>query len=371
MRKVLIVVVLVAAALGLLFWQQHRSGPFFVSGLIEADEIRVGSRLGGRVLEVIVSEGQVVNAGDVLVRLDPYDLHERLAETRATLAAAKVQLDKLKAGFRVEEVAQARARRDRFKAMLDELVAGARPLDFQIQQDKVMVAEAEVTRAQAEYDRVMGLTERAVSESDDAVRGLAVAKAKLEQARHELALMKEGTRAEQIAQAQANLAESEAAFSMAEKGNRAEDITYAEAQLQASEAAMSVIERQMKELVVTAPVKSVVEALELRPGDLIAANAPILSLLDTARLRVRAYVPENRLDLQVGQKVPIRVDAFANRRFSAHISYVSRAGEFTPSNIQTPEERSKQVFRVRVELDEGQDVLRAGMFADVFLEPEK
>jgi HlyD family secretion protein len=84
---------------------------------------------------------------------------------------------------------------------------------------------------------------------------------------------------------------------------------------------------------------------------------------------VRAYLPENRLDLQLGQKATLRVDSFPDRRFAGHISFISRAAEFTPSNIQTPEERIKQVFRIKVMLDEGLDVLRAGMAADVFLEP--
>ena len=107
--------------------------------------------------------------------------------------------------------------------------------------------------------------------------------------------------------------------------------------------------------------------IDLQPGDLVAPNAPVLSLLDTGHLWVRAYVPENRLDIQVGQKVPITVDSFPGKTFSGHISFISRQAEFTPNNVQTPEERSKQVFRIKVEIDEGRDVLRPGMTADVVL----
>jgi hypothetical protein len=91
--------------------------------------------------------------------------------------------------------------------------------------------------------------------------------------------------------------------------------------------------------------------------------------MDDGHLWVRAYVPENRLDLKLGQKMWVTVDSFPNKRFAAELSFISRQAEFTPSNVQTAEERVKQVFRIKVELREGLDVLRAGMAADVWLTP--
>jgi multidrug resistance efflux pump len=121
---------------------------------------------------------------------------------------------------------------------------------------------------------------------------------------------------------------------------------------------------------VVAPLEATVEAVDLRPGDMISPNAPVLSLMDTSRLWVRAYVPENHLDLSIDQPVAVTVDSFPDTRFRGHISFVARQAEFTPSNVQTPEERSKQVFRIHVTLDEGLDRLRPGMSADVWLEEE-
>ena len=89
--------------------------------------------------------------------------------------------------------------------------------------------------------------------------------------------------------------------------------------------------------------------------------------MDTSHLWVRAYLPENHLDVQVDQKVKVGVDSFPDRRFNGHISFVARQAEFTPGNVQTPEERSKQVFRIKVTLDEALDELRPGMTADVYL----
>jgi multidrug resistance efflux pump len=119
---------------------------------------------------------------------------------------------------------------------------------------------------------------------------------------------------------------------------------------------------------IAAPVDGVVEAVDLQPGDLVSANAPVLSLMDLRELWVRAYVPEDALNVQVGQDVVVTVDSYPDRSFSGKISFVARQAEFTPGNVQTPEERSQQVFRIKVALTEGLDELRPGMAADVWLE---
>ena len=129
-------------------------------GLIEADDIRVGSRVGGRVREVQVAEGQRVAAGDVLVTLEPFDLLERLAQSQAELAARRTALQRLEAGYRIEEIAQARARRDRWQAVVDRLVAGARPLEIRMREDALEVARAELVHAESEHQRIQRLRER-------------------------------------------------------------------------------------------------------------------------------------------------------------------------------------------------------------------
>jgi RND family efflux transporter MFP subunit len=267
MIKRLLGIALVGAALvAVLLLTQHRKPPLRVSGFIEADEIRVGSRVGGRVMKVHVIEGQSVSAGDLLVELEPFDLLERrreaearIEQTRATQQLAQITLDRIRPAF------------------------------------------AQNAASKEEMDR---------------------------------------------AEAQLRLAA---------------------AGVDAAQASANAISAQIAELRITAPVSGVVEAVDLQAGDLVAANAPVLSLMDTSHLWVRAYLPENQLDVEVGRNVHVTVDSF-KESFAAHISFIAREAEFTPGNIQTPDERAKQVFRVRVTLDDGLDRLRAGMSADVFLD---
>ncbi len=372
MRTALLLIPAALIIIVALFWSRGGNGPFYVSGFVETDVVRVGSRVGGRVQSVDAVEGRAVRSGEALIQLEPHDLLERQAEAQAQLAARRAYLSKLQAGFRTEEIEQARAHRDRYKTILDKLIAGPRPLEIRILEERLQVANADLINAQAEYKRVADLFEHEranQNEMDDVVRLLNSARARHAAAQDELSLAREGTRAEEIAEARAALAEAQQALALVEAGYRKEDVEQAQAELDAVAATIAVIRRQVDELTVKAPQDGVIEAIELQPGDLVAPNAPLLTLILAESLYVRAYVPENRINLAADQKVWVRVDAFQDRLFAGRVSFISREGEFTPSNVQTPEERVKQVFRIKVTMDEGKDVLRPGMSADVFFEP--
>ena len=222
-KLVVIAVVAAAGIIGWLYWDQHRPQPLVVSGFIEADQIRVGSRVGGRVAEVKVVEGQRVKAGKALFRVEPFDLQEQLKQAQADLAAARAEYDRLKAGFRKEEIEQARAKRDRAKAVLEKLVAGPRPEEIKITEEDLKRAEASQQFAKSEYDRLNKLREEgraAQIEFDQAMRQFKVSQAEMGAAQQRLALLQAGTRKEEIAEARAALAETDEALKLMEVGYR-------------------------------------------------------------------------------------------------------------------------------------------------------
>ena len=372
-NRAIVLVLLAALAAGLLVYSQFRRGPLKVSGFIEAYEIRIGSRVGGRVQKVLVEEGADVKQGDLLVALEPYDLNERRSQAAAEWAARKAAYEKLAKGFRSEEIEQAKAVYDRLAAQLAELEHGPREQEIAAAEARVRLAEAELVLAQENLDRLERLVPRNAAtkeELDEALTALRVARATLEVRQQELELLREGTRPEQIEAARAQLEEANQEWLLRRNGFRPEEIAEAKAAVEAAHAALQAVEQQLAELNVVAPLAAMVEAVDLRPGDMISPNAPVLSLMDTSRLWVRAYVPENRLDLSIDQPMWVTVDSFPETRYRGHVSFIARQAEFTPSNVQTPEERSKQVFRIHVTLDEGLDRLRPGMSAAVWLEEE-
>lgn len=365
--------ILIAGALILaLWWSQRAPQSDTFSGFIEADEIRLASHLGGRVQRVLVDEGDRVSPRQILVQLEPYDIEERRAQAAALRKEADARLQLLAKGFRAEETAQAEARVRQMQADLERLQNGTRPQEIEAAKAELQLAQSEEELALSRFQRAEGLFAKQASSREDldaATTELRVARSRVQMKTEALALLSEGARAEEIRAAQARLDEATQAWKLLQAGNRPEEVAAARAVLEAAVAGEKVLARQAEELKIVAPVAGVVEAIELQPGDLVTPNAPALSLVDTSRLWVRAYVPENRLDLKIDQQVEVSVDSFPDRPFAGRISYIAREAEFTPRNIQTPEERSKQVFRIKVILLDGLDVLRPGMSADVRIVP--
>lgn len=372
LKRVTLGIVVVLLLLALLAYSQQRLEPFKVSGFVEADEIRLGSRVGGRVAAVHCEEGRKVRAGELLVTLEEFDLDERLAQAEASVAVRRAEWARLTNGFREEEIAQAKARVDGLTAALAQLRNGPREEEIEAGRARLSLAGAQQERAQRTYDRVSQLfatetgtvTREAVDRATEEIR---VAEQMVKVREHELQLLIKGTRDEEIAAAEAQLEEARQAWQLVQRGSRQEDIDQAAAALASAVAAVAVVQAQRDELEIRSPVEGIVEAIELQKGDLVGPGAPVLSVMDTSALWVRAYVPENRLDFQLDQGVDVTVDSYPER-FSGRITFLSRQAEFTPNNVQTPEERSKQVFRIKVTLSQGLDKLRPGMAADVWLD---
>ncbi len=354
-----------------LWWSQRHPGPRTVSGFIEADEIRLGSRVCGRVHHVSIEEGQQVESGDVLVELEPFDLLQRRAEAEALWKQRISAHEKLMQGYRVEEIAQAKAREDQSEANLLMLQNGPREQELATARANLELVIAELNLAEESFGRTSKLHQQGAATQDALDRAKAERQAATERVtaqREQLELLEAGTRPEEIAMAEARVREAQQAWQLMHNGYREEDIAEARSAVQAAESALAAIDKQLGELKVRAPTTATIEAFELQPGDLVAANAPIVSLVDSTRLWVRAYVPENELDISLGQKLKLTVDSYPTEFFTGEVTFIARQAEFTPGNVQTPEERSKQVFRIKVTLLEGHDRLRPGMAADVWLE---
>src|ERR1700736_2145565 len=127
------------------------------------------------------------------------------------------------------------------------------------------------------------------------------------------------------------------------------------------------IEAQLKEMQVVAPAESVLEVLTVKVGDVLPPNGEVATLLLPQHLWVRVYVPETWLGkIKLGEQIHLRVDSFPGKDFPGVVEQINRQAEFTPRNVQTVEDRIKQVFGVKIRLPNDDDRLRAGMAADVY-----
>jgi multidrug resistance efflux pump len=374
MRKSLILAcVLIGAVLlgtGYALWNiVGVKGSIVISGIVEADDIHVGSKIGGRVLKVVAREGQTVKAGEVLVLLEPRELDASLAEAQAAMRQAQAKLALLTAGYREEEIEQAEAAMKQSQAELSQLVAGPRQQEIDQARADWLAAKAQAENSRKLQRRMEDLSRRdliAKQDFDDAQAKAEESEQKMKSARERYDLVLAGTRTEEIERARQRLAEAEAKLRQLKRGFRKEEVAQAKSEAEAARARVELIRSQLDETVIKAPVDAVVEVLDLEPGDLVGAGKPMATLLRTNSLWVRAYLPEAKLGfVKTGAKVTVRVDSFPQRDFAGIVRRVSRQAEFTPRNVQTWEERVLQVFQTEVVIDDPDHILRPGMNADV------
>ena len=345
--------------------------PLEIGGTVEVRSVQAASRTGGRVREVLVREGDRVHAGQPLVVLDRAELEARRSEAHAAVEMAQAQLDRATNGPRATEVAASRARVSTAQAALNAMTRGARREDIARARAQLAASESQVGNATQVHTRAAQLfASQSVSraEVDNAAGQLAVAESNRDAARSLLDALEHGSRPEDIAQARGRVAEAAALFETTRDGSRNEDVRAARAQLEQAGARLALAEINVNEATITAPSDAVVEALDLRPGDILGPNQSAVVLVEESQMFVRAYVPETQLGLvRVGQSVGFTVDTFGDHAFRARVEHVNQVGEYTPRNVQTVDERANQVFLIRLGIVEQRDMLRAGMAATVRL----
>ncbi|MEO6600593.1 MAG: HlyD family efflux transporter periplasmic adaptor subunit [Polyangiaceae bacterium] len=364
-------VLVILLGIGLVVYGGYRvysaQKPYEWSGTVEARTISVGSRAGGRIARILVKEGDATTAGQVLIELEPGDWLAQLMQANAQQVSAEAILDKLKKGARPEELDQARARALTAQAALQQAMAGARPEQVLAAEARLSAQEIAVQKAKLDADREHQLDKASAStraDLDNSDMALSQAIAQRDAAKNQLDELKHGSRREEVTQARAREMEQAASMKLVVAGTRDEDLRVAEAAVEAARGRVQQVQTMIDELKIRAPLASRVEALDLRPGDILPANATAAILLEDKELYVRVYVPETMLGrLRVGQAVPILVDSFPERSFRGVVKHINDVGEYSPRNLQTADERADQVFATRVELEEGFDTLRAGMAA--------
>lgn len=363
-KRMILIVVLAAAAItatGLYAGWFRQDTSLQGSGTVEARNILVGSKVGGRITQVLVREGDTVQPGQVLVTFDDQEL-------KASLEQARADAVKTERGYRPEEIAQARAAVAQAKADYELKKNGYRKEDIAAAQAEVDRATAEEARTHRDFQRYDSLAQKDLvsrQQRDAAEASWKVAEAQKESAQQKLDQLQRGYRPEEIAAAEANYHEAEAVYEKYRRGSRPEDIA-------AAKAALAYQEAQFRERQVSSPTAATVEVLDVRPGDLLAPNAPVATLLERDQRYVRIYIPETEIGrVQLGQQADIRVDSFPKEVFHGSVEQINQKAEFLPRNVQTRDERVHQVFGVKIRVDDPAHRILAGMAADVTLKEGK
>lgn len=341
MRRVVAVLVVLALVLGSLIayrlWSQARvlSAPSGGSGEIEGTVVELSSRVGARVLEVKVREGQAVKAGDLLLRLDCADPAAALAEAEARLAAAR---------------AQAAASMAQVKASERARVAAGATQEAAKAQAAALAAQAEAAERQAR--RLANLPEDVAASNIDLTQASA-------------AQLSQQTLA---ARAQATASAEQARAAAVNTTASASQAQAALAQVRAAEASVERARLLAAECELRAPRAAEVQTLPHEAGELVAPGAVLVRLVDLSEVTATFYLPNVEIGaVKPGQEAEVVADAWPGETFQGTVRTVSLEAEFTPRNIQTRTDRDRLVYPVEVVVENRGAKLRAGMPVQVTL----
>jgi HlyD family secretion protein len=320
-RRALVLVLLALAGAGgaLAWWLAHREGPareLTLHGNVDLRQVDLAFNHNERIVEVLVQEGDRVARGQLLARLDTSRLEPQAAQAEAQVAAQLQVFERLKAGSRPEEIAQARA--------------------------NVESAKADAANARRQFDRMKELSRGAVSLQD-----FENAKAALDVA-------------------DARLVVNEKALELSVLGPRKEEIAEAEARFHANEAQLALLKQYLADARLISPCDAVVRSRVMEPGEMASPQRPVLSLAQMDPKWVRAYLSEPDLGrVHYGMAASVSVDSFPEKRFEGWVGFISPVAEFTPKSVETDELRTSLVYEVRVFVKDPSDDLRLGMPATV------
>ena len=319
MKKRLVIIALLAVVAAAVAWfarareQAGEARGLRLFGNVDIREVNLGFRVSGKLAEVRRDEGDAVQAGDTLARLDDEPYRREVEEAKGQAASLRARVQWLDAGNRPQEISQATA----------------------------LVREREVTATNAQrlHQRLRELfAGNAVSAQarDDAEARYREADARLKSSREQLALLEAGFRVEEIAQAKADLSKAEAALAGAEL--------------------------RLRDAVLLAPSDGVVLTRAQEPGAILQAGATVLTLSLREPVWVRAYVPEPNLgSIHPGMKALVYTDSRPGKPYEGQVGFISPRAEFTPKTVETPELRTSLMYRLRVVVEKPDEGLRQGM----------
>lgn len=310
-----VLLIVIAAAVWYFNKDQKSDQALTLFGNVDIRQVSLAFEQSGRIQQMNAQEGDHIQKGDVLAKLNTDALNIQLQQAEAQLKVQQQTVIEQDAGTRPEQLAQAEAQLASAKAQFDK-------------------AEKDLKRLQVLFHDTAG---QAISkqELDYAQSNQATAAASVKEKTANLALLKNGA--------------------------RSEDREAAKAQFDASKANLDLIRYKIQQSVLTAPVNAVVRARLQEAGDMTTAQKPVYTLALTNPKWVRVYANEKDLNaIQMGAAAQVIRDSQPNHPIDGKIGYISSVAEFTPKTVQTEDIRTTLVYEVRVHVNDPQDTIENG-----------
>jgi len=327
MKRVIPILVLLAAAIAacVYYYPRLTKKPELVnqvtlSGNIEAHESLVSFKVGGRIVALTVEEGQEVQQGALLARLEDADYNQ------------KVRIDEANVHVRETNLALT--------------LAGTREQEVKASQQAVLDAQAELEQKKLDNDRALQLFSK-----------------------DEISAQDRDLTATALKRAEAAFKAAQQRYNEAVEGSRKEDIAISRANLSAASANLGLSRINLDYTILRAPSAGVITVRQAELGEVAAPGSPVVTLADLDHIWLRAYIAETDLGrIHWGQEASITTDTYPGKQYHGRVSFISSNAEFTPKSVQTYKERVTLVYRIKIDIDNLNHELKPGMPADAHID---
>jgi HlyD family secretion protein len=378
----IVIVIAVLGAAGLLAYRTlhpEATNKIIVSGNIELTQVDIAFKTSGRLIERKVNEGDVVEKGMEIARLDREQLLHQRDTATAALATAEAQLSESGSALKwQQETMQAdlqlkNADLNAAQSQLLQLQNGARPQELQQATAAVSAAQSQYDGAKKDWDRAQTLYKNddiSTSQYDQFRTRFESAEANLKQVKEQANLVQAGPRSETIESAKAQVERARAALrggqaNGIETTRREEDIVARRGDIERAKAQIALIDSQLADTIAVSPINGIVLVKAADVGEVLAPGTSVVTVGDMEHPWLRAYIREQDLGrVKLGDKVKVTTDSFPGKVYAGKVSFISSDAEFTPKQIQTSEERVKLVYRIKIDVDNSSHDLKSNMPAD-------
>jgi HlyD family secretion protein len=383
-RLILIVFLVLLFGVGALVYRgqyAERSAELYYSGTIEATDANLAFQVSGRVKTVFFDEGQAVEKNQVLAVLDQEEFKAQRDQARSEWLRSRENLKQLETLLELNrkvlptEVEKAKAAVQALQSQLAELEAGYRVQEVdqaRFTYEQAQFALEEARKDKVRFDRLFENKIVAEKDKDAADLKYDTALNEYERAKKAYELLQEGYRKESIEAARSKLAEGQAVLKQARDNLKKieaseSEVQGAKAQVQSAKAALDLAEIRLAYTELRAPFNGILVSRNVEPGEVVTPGQEVLTLSDLSQVDLKVFVDETEIGkVRPGQQVDVKIDTFPSKTYTGYVAFISPEGEFTPKIIQTHKERVKLVYLVKITIPNPNLELKTGMPADAW-----
>jgi HlyD family secretion protein len=384
MKKVILAILVVAAlgAAGVLAYRSLHpevTDRIIVSGNIELTQVDIAFKTAGRLIERAVNEGDTVQKGMVIARLDQDQLIRQRETAQASLETAQAQLGEAQSALQWQrQTMQAdmqlrNADLSAAESQLLQLKNGSRPQEIQESTAAVAATQSQYDQAKKDWERAQTLYKNddiSTSQYDQFRARFEGAEANLKQVKEHSAMVLAGPRSETIVSAAAQVERARASLKIGaansiETIRREQEITARRSDIERARAQLALIDSQLADTIAISPISGVVLVKTTDVGEVLGPGTSVVTVGDIDHPWLRAYIKEQDLGrVKLGAKAQVTTDSFPGKAYDGRITFISSEAEFTPKQIQTSDERVKLVYRIKIDIDNPRHELKSNMPAD-------